>query len=84
LYDTNSNGPPKPQFLAPRGDDFVTGRHGGTYKTNPARSGQGSPAWTKWANTGRGNYAFFDGHVASLTPNEVFNNPGYFYLKAPY
>lgn len=82
LYDTSSPiAPASPRPLPPRGDDYVTGRHGGQYKTNPSRSSAGSPEYTKWANSGRGNYAFFDGHVQAMTPNEVFNRPQMFFLK---
>lgn len=83
LYDTN-NVPATRSFQMPRGDDFVTGRHGGRYTTNPKRSSVGTPEWNKWANTGRGDYIFFDGHYQALTPNEIFNNPGYFHLPAKY
>jgi prepilin-type processing-associated H-X9-DG protein len=59
---------------APRADDLFTGRHGGRKFLNAPRStANGSPAWESYKNNGRGNHAFFDGHVEALTPNQIYN-----------
>jgi prepilin-type processing-associated H-X9-DG protein len=59
----------------PRFDDYLSGRHGPRKYLNAPRSGPGTPAWTAYIQNGRGNYVFFDGHVAQLTPNDVYTKP---------
>jgi prepilin-type N-terminal cleavage/methylation domain-containing protein/prepilin-type processing-associated H-X9-DG protein len=60
------------------GDDTPTGRHGGQRALNALRDqAPGSPGYNFWAKAGRGNHCFFDGHVESLAPNDIFKHPAY-------
>lgn len=64
---------------APRGDDLVSGRHGGKKFLNTGRViTPGSSAWNSYINNGRGNHAFFDGHVVSMFPAEIYKKPSLF------
>jgi len=67
-YDGGSN---------PRSDDYLSGRHGPRKYLNAPRSGPGTPAWDAYKQNGRGNYVFFDGHCAQLSPNDVYTHPFY-------
>jgi prepilin-type processing-associated H-X9-DG protein len=60
---------------SPRYDDYLSGRHGPRKYLNAPRSGPGTPAWTAYINNGRGNQVFFDGHVAQMTPGEIYARP---------
>lgn len=52
--------------------DMPSGRHGTKNALNAQRNTQ-TNFWQNraWLNEGRGNFAFFDGHVQSLTPGEL-------------
>ena len=54
-------------------DDFPSGRHGNQAALNAQRITNGYQKEV-YKNEGRGNYVFFDGHVASLSPRDVMDN----------
>ena len=62
-----------------RGDDLPSGRHAGQKFLNAMRDTQlYSPEWFKWAKVGKGNFVFFDGHVETLSPYQLYKNPDMF------
>lgn len=68
-----------------RGDDLPSGRHAGQKFINGMRNtGVGTPEWFKWAKVGKGNFVFYDGHVETKSPYELYKAPDYFGpLKSP-
>lgn len=68
-----------------RGDDLPSGRHAGQKFLNGIRNTSvGSPEWFKWAKVGKGNFVFYDGHVETLSPYQLYKAPDYFGpLKSP-
>jgi len=62
-----------------RGDDLPSGRHAGQKFLNGIRNtSTGSPEWFKWAKVGKGNFVFYDGHVQTLSPYELYKHPDFF------
>lgn len=62
-----------------RGDDLPSGRHAGQKFLNGIRNTSvGSPEWFKWAKVGKGNFVFFDGHVQTLSPYDLYKSPDFF------
>jgi prepilin-type N-terminal cleavage/methylation domain-containing protein/prepilin-type processing-associated H-X9-DG protein len=68
-----------------RGDDLPSGRHAGQKFLNGIRNTSvGSPEWFKWAKVGKGNFVFFDGHVETKSPYDLYKSPDLFGpLKSP-
>ena len=62
-----------------RGDDLPSGRHAGQKYLNGIRNtGVGTPEWFKWAKIGKGNFVFYDGHVQTLSPYDLYKSPDFF------
>jgi prepilin-type N-terminal cleavage/methylation domain-containing protein/prepilin-type processing-associated H-X9-DG protein len=83
MYDISPNGSPSQFNLTIgqvwRGDDLPSGRHAGQKFLNGIRNtALGSPEWFKWAKVGKGNFVFFDGHVQTLSPYDLYKYPDYF------
>jgi len=55
-------------------DDLPTPRHGSPKAalSNYSGAAYGNPIYR---NAGRGNHCFFDGHVESMTPSQIIDNP---------
>jgi prepilin-type processing-associated H-X9-DG protein/prepilin-type N-terminal cleavage/methylation domain-containing protein len=61
------------------GDDLPSGRHAGQKFINAQRTlAKNTPEWNRWSEYGRGNFAFFDGHVEVLSPGNIFARPTYY------
>jgi prepilin-type processing-associated H-X9-DG protein len=62
-----------------RRDDVPSGRHAGQKYLNAIRDlTVGSPDWFRWAKVGKGNFVFFDGHVETLSPADLYKRPDYY------
>ena len=64
-----------------RSDDIPSGRHGGPKFRNLERNlSPGNPEYQRWMSMGRANFVFFDGHVESLSPDDITTHPDWFHL----
>lgn len=65
-----------------RQDDILTARHAGQRYVNATRTtSPNTPDWRRYAMVGRGNHTFFDGHVETISPHQVYMRPKYFMLN---